>query len=137
LPIMLGDPRKLTADDLKKYRGYADWLQLMEKRYGMMSYRQDLANFGEPMEGSWDGFQRINTDTKNGGIIGIFRHGAIETSRIITINYLYPSKVYEVKSMDGKLIFSATGQQLKEKGFKVNLQGLYSGELYEVCSKQF
>ena len=136
LPIMLGDPRKLTADDFKKYREYADWLQLMEKRYGIMSYRQDLANFGEPMEGCWDGFQRINTDSKNGGIIGIFRHGAIETSRIVTINYLDPAMVYEVKSMDGKLIFSASGQQLKEKGFKVNLKGLCSGELYEVCCKQ-
>ncbi len=38
LPIMLGDPRKLSAGDLKKYRGYADWLQLMESKYGIMSY---------------------------------------------------------------------------------------------------
>jgi|GEM_PF-3095071 alpha-galactosidase len=36
-----------------------------------MSYRQDLANFGEPMEGHWDGYQRINFDTKSGGIIGV------------------------------------------------------------------
>ncbi len=64
LPIMLGDPRKLTTTDLAKYRGYADWLQLMENRYQIMSYRQDLPGFGEPMEGMWDGFQRMNTDLK-------------------------------------------------------------------------
>ncbi len=74
--------------DLQKYRGYADWLQLMENRYQVMSYRQDLPGFGEPMEGMWDGFQRINTDTKNGGIIGIFRHGAQDTKRIVRVKDL-------------------------------------------------
>ena len=78
LPIMLGDPRKLSETDLKKYRGYADWLQQMEAKYDIMSFRQDLPGFGEPMEGMWDGFQRINTETKDGGIIGIFRHGSVE-----------------------------------------------------------
>ena len=57
LPIMLGDPRKLSDADQKKYRGYADWLQQMEAKYGIMSFRQDLPGFGEPMEGMWDGFQ--------------------------------------------------------------------------------
>jgi alpha-galactosidase len=64
LPIMLGDPRKLPAIELSKYRSSAHWLQLMEDRYNIMSYRQDLPGFGEPKEGLWDGFQRINTDTK-------------------------------------------------------------------------
>ncbi len=76
LPIMLGDPRKLSGPDLKTYRTYADWLQAMQTNYDFMSYRQDLAGFGEPMDGRWDGFQRINTDSKQGGIIGVFRHGA-------------------------------------------------------------
>ena len=84
LPIMLGDPRKLAPDDFKKYRAYADWLQQMEKKYGIMSFRQDLPGFGEPMDGHWDGFQRINSETKSGGIVGIFRHGATQTNRIVT-----------------------------------------------------
>ncbi len=94
LPIMLGDPRKLSETDLKKYRGYADWLQKMERNYSIMNFRQDLPGFGEPMEGMWDGFQRINTETKSGGIIGIFRHGSVETKRIVTVKYLDPEKTY-------------------------------------------
>lgn len=133
LPIMLGDPRKLSASDLKIYRGYADWLQLMESKYGIMSYRQDLPGFGEPMEGMWDGFQRINTDTKEGGIIGVFRHGSVETSRIVTVNWLDPLKAYQVKSIDGKVVASLTGSDLKTKGFTVNPGNLYSGVLYEIC----
>jgi alpha-galactosidase len=135
LPIMLGDPRQLSAPDLKKYRGYADWLQLMQNKYDVMSYRQDLHGFGEPTEGHWDGFQRINTDTKNGGIIAVFRHGAIDTKRMITVKYLDPGSTYEVLTMKGKLLTSLTGEQLKSKGFEINLPEFYSGELFEIRRK--
>ena len=132
LPIMLGDPRKLSETDLKKYRGYSDWLQNMERKYSIMSYRQDLPGYGEPMEGMWDGFQRINTESKNGGIIGVFRHGAVEESRTVTVRYLDPGETYEVKSIDGKVISTLSGDELKEKGFVVKLDGIYSGELFEI-----
>ncbi len=132
LPIMLGDPRKLSAPDLKKYRAYADWLQLMENRHQVMSYRQDLPGFGEPMEGMWDGFQRINTDSKRGGIIGVFRQGATETKRMVTVKHLDPAKRYQVKTMDGKVIASLTGQALQNTGFAVSLTGKYVGELFEI-----
>jgi alpha-galactosidase len=136
LPIMLGDPRKLSVEDKKKYRNYADWLHLMETRYGIMSFRQDLPGFGEPMEGMWDGFQRINTETKAGGIIGIFRHGSIEKSRIVTVKYLDPRLIYEVKTIEGNQIVVLTGSELQDKGFVVDLEGLYSGNLYEISVKQ-
>lgn len=135
LPIMLGDPRKLSAGDLKKYRGYADWLQEMESKYSIMSFRQDLPGFGEPMEGMWDGFQRINTETKTGGIIGVFRHGAVETKRIVTVKYLDPDKTYQVKSMNGKVVTTLTGHELQVKGFGLTLEGLYSGDLFEISVK--
>lgn len=135
LPIMLGDPRKLSAQDFKKYRAYADWLQLMEERYSIMSHRQDLANFGEPMEGSWDGFQRINSDTKSGGIIGIFRHGAIENKRVVTVSRLDLKNNYQIKKMNGTVVATMTGLQLNQKGFTVTLNSLYAGELFEICKK--
>jgi len=135
LPIMLGDPRKLSESDFKKYRSYADWLQLMEKKHGIMSFRQDLPGFGEPMEGHWDGFQRINTETKTGGIIAVFRHGATEKKRLVTVRYLDPVATYEVRFMDGKLMATLTGEQLKTKGFNLNLNELYSGELLEIRKK--
>ncbi len=132
LPIMLGDPRKLSETDLKKYRQYADFLQQMENNYSIMSYRQDLPGFGEPKEGMWDGFQRINTETKAGGIIGVFRHGAVETKRLITVNYLFPDKMYKVKRLDGSIVLVQSGNDLKTKGFEVILKKLYDGELFEI-----
>ncbi|MGF1636518.1 MAG: glycoside hydrolase family 36 protein [Cyclobacteriaceae bacterium] len=134
LPIMLGDPRQLTGDALKKYRAYADWLQAMEDKYDIMSFRQDLAGFGEPTEGFWDGFQRVNTETKQGGIIGVFRHGSIDTERMITINYLDPTKIYKVKSIHGKQIARMSGTALRKKGFKVKFKELHTGDLYEITA---
>ncbi len=132
LPIMLGDPRKLSSDDLTKYRAFADWLQLMDSRYQIMSFRQDLPGFGEPMEGNWDGFQRINTETSAGGIIGIFRHGAKEAKRLVTIRGLDPVMKYVVKQMDGKIIVIGTGKELFENGFELVLNNLYDGILFEI-----
>lgn len=135
VPIMLGDPRKLSESDLKKYRAYTGWLQQMENKYNILSFRQDLPGFGEPMEGMWDGFQRINTVTKDGGIIAVFRHGAVETKRIVTVKYLDPVKKYSIKSMDGKVVTTLTGHDLQTKGFELSLNGLYSGELFEVSAR--
>ena len=135
LPILLGDPRKLSPENLKKYRGYADWLSDMQSRYDIMSFRQDLPGFGEPLEGRWDGFQRLNTDTKNGGIIGVFRQGALESQRTVGVNYLDPLRTYEVKTMAGKVISIATGKDLETKGFTVTLTAHYGGELFEIAPR--
>ncbi|MBC7828322.1 MAG: alpha-galactosidase [Chitinophagaceae bacterium] len=132
LPIMLGDPRKLNEKDLNKYRLYADWLQLMEKKYSIMSFRQDLPGFGEPKQGMWDGFQRVNTETKTGGIIGVFRHGAVSTKQQVTVNYLDPGKLYQVKEMQGKIITVQLGKDLKDRGFEILLNREYDGVLLEI-----
>ncbi|MEI6194753.1 MAG: alpha-galactosidase [Verrucomicrobiota bacterium] len=135
LPIMLGDPRKISPSDVKKYRDYSDWLQSMATKYDIMSFRQDLPGFGEPKEGSWDGFQRINTETKQGGIIGVFRQGALETKRTVFIHYLDPAKTYEVKGLDGKVVFTGTGGELATKGFEIQIERSYAGRLFEVSTR--
>jgi alpha-galactosidase len=133
LPIMLGDPRKLSPADLKKYRNYADWLQLMANKHDIMSYRQDLAGFSEPMDGKWDGFQRINTETQSGGIVGVFKQGGIEIKRIVTVNYLNPTKVYLVKEYNtGKTVAKSTGKQLATQGFKAKITKEFDGQLFEI-----
>jgi alpha-galactosidase len=135
LPIMLGDPRKLSDTAIKRYRQFAQWLQKMENLYSIMAYRQDLIGYGEPKEGMWDGFQRINTDTKAGGIIGIFRHGAVAAKQLVTVSYLLPGEIYQVKQLDGTIIATQSGNELKTKGFEVVIDKLYDGELFEISSK--
>ncbi len=133
LPIVLGDPRKLSETQRKEIRTYADWLKAMQQKHDFTSFRQDLAGFGEPMEGHWDGFQRINSETKSGGIVGIFRQGATEEKRMVTVLWLDPKAEYVIlNAPDGKQITKLSGKELMELGFEVKLAKKYDGVLFEI-----
>jgi hypothetical protein len=41
-----------------------------------------------------------------------------------------------VKTFNGDLLTTLTGKELREKGFDIELEGLYSGDLFEVVIKQ-
>ena len=133
LPIMLGDPRELSGSKKMMLKNWSDWLREMQNTYDYMAYRQDLYCFGEPKEGHWDGWSRINTDSQKGGIVGVFRQGAVENSRLVTINWLEPNQKYAVISAVNKeVIGEMTGKQLKTEGFRVSMEKLYQGKLFEI-----
>jgi alpha-galactosidase len=133
LPIVLGDPRLLTSEQRSRIRNWSEWLQKMQSKHDFMSFRQDLPGFGEPAEGVWDGFQRINSETHSGGIAGIFRQNSREDRRIVTINNLDPAAMYNVyQAPSGEKIFRATGKELAEKGFEVKLDKSYDGAVFEI-----
>ena len=133
LPIMLGDPRKLSAEERQWFKTWSGWLGELEKRHGIMSFRQDLPGYGEPAEGCWDAFSRVNTETFSGGLIGVFRHGAVEATRTVSVPWLDPNRTYVVKQgAEGKPVATMTGRELSEKGFSVTLTENYDGELFEV-----
>jgi alpha-galactosidase len=136
LPIVLGDPRQLSKEQRARMKSWADWLREMQVKHDFMSFRQDLKGYGEPAEGRWDGFQRINSETHSGGIVGIFRQGSPESSRIVTVGFLDPSALYEVrKGPGGGIVVTSTGRELEEKGFEVRLDKDYDGALLEIDRK--
>lgn len=134
LPIMLGDPRKMSKEKQQQFKDLSSWLRAMENKHKIMLFRQDLPGFGEPANGSWDGFQRINTETKSGGIIGVFQQFSKVNERWVTVNYLDSTKNYNVvHSTTGKIISKGTGEELQNIGFKVVFEGDFQSELYEVA----
>ena len=136
LPIMLGDPRQLSAKERAEYKAWADWLKSLEARHGYMSFRQDVPGFGEPQEGAWDAFCRINTESRSGGLVGVFNQGSHEKSRMVTVPYLDPERTYVVKQgPKGRAVAILTGRQLKERGFCVTLEKPYDGELFEIVEQ--
>ncbi|MFA9389611.1 MAG: alpha-galactosidase [Prolixibacteraceae bacterium] len=136
LPIVLGDPRELSKEKRAEIKGWSDWIKEMQQKYDYMSYRKDLAGFGEPREGYWDGWQRINFQTKEGGIFGVFRQGALEASRTVFLKDLDPSSEYQIKlAPTNKLIVEASGDELMKKGFKVEIKELYDGNIFEIGIK--
>ena len=133
LPIMLGDPRKLSREERAEFRAWSSWVKGLEKRHGIMSFRQDLPGFSMPRVGGWDGFCRINTETRSGGLVGVFREGAVETTRVVTVRDLDSKARYSVKQgSDGREIARMTGAELAKKGFSVTLEEEFSGELFEI-----
>lgn len=136
LPIILGDPRKLTPLQRSEIKKWADWMVRMQNRYDYMSFRQDLPGFGEPEEGSWDGWSRINTDEGTGGIIGVFRQGSMEKSRTLFITNLDPAKEYDVLlAPEEESVTTLTGKQLSTEGFKVSFTKDYDGSVFEIRRK--
>ena len=137
LPIVLGDPRKLTPEQRSEVKKWADWMVSMQAKYDYMSFRQDLPGFGEPAAGSWDGWSRINTGLKNGGIIGVFRQGAKEKSRTVIVSNLDPEKNYEVLlAPEGKKVATLSGKQLSSEGFNVTFATEFDGSVFEISSNQ-
>jgi len=137
LPIVLGDPRLLTREQRARMKTWADWLRNMQEQHDFMSFRQDLPGYGEPAEGNWDGYQRINSETHSGGIVGIFRQGSAENQRKVTVQFLDPASSYVVrKAPAGELIIEATGKQLSEKGFVVKFNKSYDGAVFEILMKE-
>ncbi len=133
LPIVLGDPRKLNKEQRSNIKKWADWPKTMQNKHDFMTYRQDLSGFGEPMEGMWDGYQRINSDTKSGGIVGVFRQGAKEQQRSITVQYLDSKSQYKILSaLDGKMVAKMSGKELADIGFQVKFEKVYDGGLFEI-----
>ncbi len=133
LPIVLGDPRKIDPGKRAMIKNWSDWMQNMQSKYDYMSYRKDLPGFGEPREGFWDGFMRINFKDKSGGIVGIFRHGSPDDSRMVFLQDLEPDKTYIVRlAPEGKEVLRTTGKKLMEEGFRVEITELYGGIIYEV-----
>jgi alpha-galactosidase len=136
-PVMLGDPRKLPAEQRARYMRWARWLGEAQKKHDYLMYRQDLAGYGEPMEGAWGGFQRINTNTKSRGIVGVFRQGAKESRRLVFVEGLKSDATYEVRrAPEGTLVVKLTGKALAEEGFPVEFEKLYDGADFEIAQSK-
>ncbi len=136
VPIMLGDPRILNSSEKTWYKSISDWLKELERKHGYMAFRQDLPGFGEPAEGAWDAFARINTETGSGGLIGVFKHGAKDNTRKVFVPWLIQDKMYIIsKGFERKPIAIMTGKDLTEKGFSITLEKEFEGELFEVSVK--
>ena len=136
LPIVLGDPREIPVEKRARLRTWSLWMQEMQDKYDYMSYRRDLPGFGEPREGSWDGWMRINNDSRDGGIVGVFRQGALEESRRLFLKGLDPERSYLVKlAPEGQEVHRASGQQLMTEGFEVEIKQPYEGKIFEISSR--
>ncbi len=142
LPLLLGDFRPYPAAKRERIRAWTDQVRAAQTRHDFLRYRQDVAGFGEPRADGWDAYQRINTATRSGGIVGVFRNDSPEEQRRVTLVGLNPGAVYSVRAMiepGGTLpqnadppLLRATGAALMTEGFVARLMTRWAGRVYEV-----
>ncbi len=137
MPILLGDTRKLKDEDVEVINIWNTWMTKMQHEHQIYYFRQDLLGFGEPCEYCWDGFARMNTDTKSGGIIGVFRQNAAENQRTVFIPDLEPTKKYTLRSFPSENVVKIlTGSELSTQGFVVSLPERFQSALFYLSVKE-
>jgi alpha-galactosidase len=133
---MLGDLRLLDEQKTARLRRWAAWFRDCQERHGILAFRQDLRGFGEPADGRWDGYARINTDTKTGGILGVFRESAGEKRRTVFVDGLEPDTQYVIRrAPDGEVVTTAIGRILVTEGVEVLIEEATGARLFEVRRK--
>ncbi len=136
LPIVLGDPRALAPARRAEIRAWSEWMDAAQARHDYMSFRRDLPGFGEPREGAWDGWQRVNHRTGSGGVVGVFRQGGHETARQVVVSDLLAAGNYVVREAPGGApVATGTGTALMETGFGVEIPETYGGRVYEIVEQ--
>lgn len=119
MPIMLGDPRKLTKEDKEWYKKMSDWFNKMDQQYSITEYYQTAGIFNAPSEKDWDGFFRYNTDL-GGGIVCVFRNDSPDYFRHIRIPYCKDEIKYEIIVAETeKSLGIYLGLELRARGLKL------------------
>jgi alpha-galactosidase len=109
-PILLGDLRKLTADQQDWWGEQVAWYRGLRSRAALLDSFFPLGNWQQPGKGPWDGFARLSRDSD--GLVTLFR----KTGREAKIVLVAPAKaVYSVRSvLESKDLGKVSAEQLNE-----------------------
>src|SRR6266487_2261801 len=124
--VMVGDPRKLTAEQQTFYKKWNNYLKQMEDKYQYTSYFQLYDIFDRPTDNNWDGCYRINTE-KQGGLLFFYRNNSPDTKRSFKIPCLDSTSRYRIYSFENNKTFGVfSGKYLMEKGIPVTIPAIYT-----------
>lgn len=130
--VMLGDPRKLTAEQGKFYARWNKYFKEMEEKYQYSRFFQLYDVFDRPTDNNWDGCYRINTE-KQGGLMFFYRNNSSDERRTFKVPCLRPAFRYKVYSFEtGKTLGVFSGKTLMEKGVTVNIPTPYTAQVLTI-----
>jgi alpha-galactosidase len=128
-PILVGDPRTLSADSKKWYLKWNAWFKMMDKKYQFTRFTQTSDIFERATMTNWDGCYKFNKE-KQGGVLFFYRNGSLEKTRTFAMPLADPGKKYQLYSPeDGKVFARLTGKELLEKGITLTIPEMYSAKV--------
>jgi alpha-galactosidase len=119
IPVMLGDPRRLTPEMKSWFKKWLGWFKEMDRKYRFSAFYQVSDVFDRPSFSNWDGCYRFNRE-KDGGVLFFFRNGSPESERTFRVFCVNPGSTYRVYSPEtGAELGVFPGRDLVEKGLRV------------------
>jgi alpha-galactosidase len=121
IPVMLGDPRRLTPEMKSWFKKWLGWFKEMEGKYRFSRFYQVSDVFERPTFSNWDGCYRFNAQ-KDGGVLFFFRNDSPEAERTFRVFCVNPESTYRIYSPEtGAEIGVFLGRELIDKGLRIRI----------------
>ena len=126
--LMCGDPRNLTDKQRLWYKKTSDRFRELDRKYGYTKYAYRSDIFDRPSMSAWDGCYRFNPD-RQGGVLFFYRNGSLTEKMTFPVNVVDPDASYRLSRLDGTVLGTFTGSQLRESGLEITLPEKFSAEI--------
>jgi alpha-galactosidase len=129
-PLLLGDLRKLSADDRSWYRAKISWFKKLRRGAKISESFFPLGSWLQPSPAAWDGFARL---ARSGhGVIVIFRNQSHESIVTVRLPLMPPGKLSLRSVMTGEDL-GIFGDQDWVPGVPIGLSDSKFVEILEVA----
>lgn len=110
-PLLLGDLRRLTPDQIDWYRAKIDWFKQLRREIPIQHSFFALGAWMQPNAAQWDGFARLSRDGE--GIIVAFRNQSLAAEFDVKIP-LFSSALFRLQSvMTGRSLGTVSAEQFR------------------------
>lgn len=110
-PLLLGDLRRLTPDQIAWYRAKVDWYKQLRREIPIQHSFFPLGAWRQPNAVQWDGFARLSRDGE--GVLVVFKNGSRDLEIEVTIP-LFSAYTYHMRSiMTGRTLGTFTPEQFR------------------------
>jgi alpha-galactosidase len=110
-PLLLGDLRRLTPDQIAWYRAKVDWFKQLRREVPIQHSFFALGAWMQPNAAEWDGFARLSRDGE--GIVVIFRNSSPDADFEVKIP-VFSETVFHLRSaMTGRSLGTVSAEQFR------------------------
>ncbi|NWF70994.1 MAG: alpha-galactosidase [Chloroflexi bacterium] len=95
-PVLLGDLRLLSAEQIAWYRQHIEWYKKLRREIPLYQGFFPLGNWHQPDALHWDGFARLSR--RGEGLIALFKNTCVEESAEVQIP-LFGAQQYQLRSV--------------------------------------
>jgi alpha-galactosidase len=132
-PLLLGDLRRLSAEDRAWYHEHIEWYKRLRSKVNISESFFPLGSWQQPSAMDWDGFARLSQT--GSGIVAIFRNESGLASMPLKLPFLPQGRFKVTSAMSHRELGIVSSQEFSE-GFRISFAGSQTVEVLELQSVQ-